>query len=224
MKPWKNFFVACILLGLLTSCSVKRDLIAPTPSNRDPIIPPPANKELIVLLLDPDGKVGTIQVTTEGGSQILDKPGYATQVEDVNKPPGPPRPINEKEITDVFGPTLAAQPDSAGRFISFILYFEHNSPKLTQESKNLLPRVLKTIKNRKSNEVYVAGHTDLVGTDAYNIELSSRRAKHVRDLLVSSGIKSSSVFVSYYGKARPSVPTDDEAPEPRNRRVEVIAR
>ena len=224
MKPWKNFFVACILLGLLTSCSVKQDLIAPSPLNRDPIIPPPANKELIVLLLDPDSKVGTIQVTTEGGSQILDKPGYATKVEDVNKPPVSPKPINEKEITDVFGPTLSAQPDSAGRFISFILYFEHNTAKLTQESKNLLPKVLKTIKNRKSNEVYVAGHTDLVGTDAYNIELSSRRARHVRDLLVSSGIKSSSLFVSYYGKARPLVPTNDEVPEPRNRRVEVIVR
>jgi len=68
------------------------------------------------------------------------------------------------------------------------------------------------------------GHTDLVGTEAYNIELSSRRAKHVRDLLVSSGIKSNSLFVFYYGKARPLVPTNDEVPEPRNRRVEVIAR
>ena len=224
MKSWKNFFVAWILLGLVSSCSVKQDLIARTPSNREPIVPSPANKELIVLLPDPDGHVGTIQVTTEGGSQILDKPGYATQVEDVNKPPGTPRPINEKEITDVFGPTLSAQPDSADRFISFILYFEHNTAKLTQESKNLLPNVLKTIKIRKSNEVYVAGHTDLVGTDAYNIELSSRRAKHVRDLFVSSGIKSSSVFVSYYGKAKPLVPTNDEVPEPRNRRVEVIVR
>jgi outer membrane protein OmpA-like peptidoglycan-associated protein len=175
-------------------------------------------------LPDPDGKVGTVSVTTRGGSQILDKPGYATEVEDVNKPPLTPRSVSENGIKDVFGPTLSAQPDLADRFISFILYFEHNTAKLTQESKNLLPKVLKTIKNRKSKEVYVTGHTDLVGTEAYNIELSSRRARHVRDLLVSNGIKSSSLFISYYGKARPLVPTNDKVPEPRNRRVEVIVR
>jgi len=224
MKPWKNFFVACILLGLLTSCSVKQDLIAPSPSNRDPIIPPPANQELIVLLLDPDGKVGTIQVTTEGGSQILDKPGYATEVEDLNKAPIVPHPVNENEIKEIFGPTLSAQPDLSDRFLLFILYFEHDTTKLTHESKNLLPEVLRNIKGRKSNEVYVVGHTDLVGTEVYNIELSSKRASYVRDLLVSKGIKAGALFVSYYGKSRPVVPTKDEVPEPRNRRVEVIVR
>jgi outer membrane protein OmpA-like peptidoglycan-associated protein len=166
-----------------------------------------ANRDLIVLLPDPDGKGGVITVTTKGGSQILDK-----------------QPVNEKEITDVFGLALLAQPDPAGRFILFILYFEHDTAKLTHESKDLFPEILRTIKNRKSNEVYVVGHTDLVGTEAYNIELSSRRANHLRDLLVSSGIKPSALFVSFYGKARPLVPTKDEIPEPRNRRVEVIVR
>jgi OOP family OmpA-OmpF porin len=95
---------------------------------------------------------------------------------------------------------------------------------MAQESKNLLLQALKTIKNRKSDEVYVMGHTDLVGTDGYNIQLSSRRANYARDLLVSGGVKSSSLFVSYYGKARPLVPTKNGVPEPRNRRVEVIVR
>jgi outer membrane protein OmpA-like peptidoglycan-associated protein len=207
MKQWRNVFIVWIFFCFLTGCGAHR-----------------AKRDLIVLLPDPDGKGGAITVTTRGGSQILDKPGYATEVEDVNKPPLTPRPVNENEIKDVFGPALLAQPDPTGRFISFILYFEHDTTKLTQESKNLLPEVLKTIKNRKSNEVYVVGHTDLVGTEAYNIELSSRRANHLRDLLVSSGIKPSALFVSFYGKARPLVPTKDEVPEPRNRRVEVIVR
>jgi outer membrane protein OmpA-like peptidoglycan-associated protein len=163
-------------------------------------------------------------VTTKGGSQILDKPGYAAQVGDPSKPPIAPKPIDENEITGVFGAALSAQPDPTGRFISFILWFENDKTKLTDESKELLPEIVRSIQNRKPNEIYVVGHTDLVGTEAYNIELSSRRARHVRDLLVSSGIKSSSLFVSYYGKARPLVPTNDEVPEPRNRRVEVIVR
>jgi len=78
--------------------------------------------------------------------------------------------------------------------------------------------------SRRSNEIYVVGHTDLVGKEAYNTGLSSRRANHVRNLLVSNGIKPNKLFVSFYGKARPLVPTQDEVPEPRNRRVEVIVR
>ena len=127
-------------------------------------------------------------------------------------------------INEVFGAALSAQPDPSNRFLLFILYFEHDTTKLTQESKDLFPEILKNIKNRKSNEIYVVGHTDLVGTEGYNMALSSRRARYVRDLLVSSGIKPGVLFVSYYGKSRPLVPTENDVPEPRNRRVEVIVR
>jgi outer membrane protein OmpA-like peptidoglycan-associated protein len=142
----------------------------------------------------------------------------------MSKRPIAPKPVSENEITNVFGRALIAQPDPAGRFISFLLYFEHDSAKLTNESKKMFPEILITIKDRKSNEVYVVGHTDLVGTEAYNIELSSRRANHVRNLLVFSGIKPGIPVVSFYGKTRPLVPTENEVPEPRNRRVEVIVR
>jgi outer membrane protein OmpA-like peptidoglycan-associated protein len=127
-------------------------------------------------------------------------------------------------MRDVFGPALSAQPDPPSRFISFLLFFENDTTKLTHESKNLMAEILGTIKSRKSNEVFLVGHTDLVGPEGYNNALSSRRANYVRDLLVSSGIKLNTLFVSYYGKARPLVSTKDEVPEPRNRRVEVIVR
>jgi len=207
MRHWRNVFFVWIFLCLLSGCGTHR-----------------ARRDLIVLLPDPDGKGGIVTVTTKGGSQILDKPGYAVEVEDFNKPPIAPQPVEEKEITNIFGPALSMLPDPASRFILIVLYFERDTTKLTHESKDLLAEVPRTIKNRKSNEVYVVGHTDLVGKEAYNAGLSSRRANYVRDLLVSSGIKPDTLFVSFYGKARPLVPTQDEIPEPRNRRVEVIVR
>jgi outer membrane protein OmpA-like peptidoglycan-associated protein len=207
MKLWSTFLAVWIFLCLLTACGAHRP-----------------KRDLIVLLPDPDGKVGVVTVITNGGSQTLDKPGVATEVQDLSKPPMAPKPIGENEITNVFGPALIAQPDPAGRFISFLLYFEHDSAKLTNESKKMFPEILMTIKDRKSNEVYVVGHTDLVGTETYNIGLSSTRANHVRDFLVSSGIKPGILVVSFYGKTRPLVPTENEVPEPRNRRVEVIVR
>jgi len=199
--------MGCIFFSLLAGCATHQ-----------------AKRDTIVLLADPDGKVGTITVTTKGGSQVIDKPGYATEIEESGKAPIAPKPLKENEINEVFGAALSAQPDPSNRFVLFILYFEHDTAKLTHESKGLLPEILNTIKSRKSNEVYVVGHTDLVGTEAYNIDLSSRRARYVKDQLVSNGVKSGTLFVSYYGKSRPLVPTQNEVPEPRNRRVEVIVR
>ena len=207
MRQWRNVLLVWIFFGLLIGCGTHR-----------------AKRDQIVLLPDLEGKGGVITVTTQGGSQTLDKPGYTVEVTDPNKPPSTPQPVNEKEITEVFGPALSAQPDPVSRFILFILYFEHDATKLTYESKDSLTGVLRTIKNRRPNEVYIVGHTDLVGKEAYNIELSSRRAHYVRDLLVTNGIKPNSLFVTFYGKSRPLVPTKDEVPEPRNRRVEVIVR
>jgi len=209
MRHWRKVFFVWIFLCFLTGCGAHR-----------------AKRDLIVLLPDPEGKGGVVTVTTQGGSQILDKPGYAIEieVEDLNKPPVAPQPVEEKEIADIFGPTLSMLPDPASRFILIILYFERDTTKLTRESKDLVAEILSTIKRRRSDEVYVVGHTDLVGNEAYNAGLSQRRANYVRDLLVSSGIKPDTLLVSFYGKARPLVPTQDEVPEPRNRRVEVIVR
>ena len=207
MRQRRNVLFVLIFFCLLSGCAAHR-----------------ANRDLIVLLPDQNGKGGVITVTTQGGSQILDKPGYGIEVEDLNKPPVAPKPVEEKEISGVFAPALSVLPDQTSRFILFILYFERNTTKLTRGSNDLLLQVQKTIKSRNSNEVYVVGHTDLVGTEAYNAGLSSRRANTVRDLLVSSGIKPKTLFVSSYGKARPLVPTKDQVPEPRNRRVEIIVR
>jgi outer membrane protein OmpA-like peptidoglycan-associated protein len=179
---------------------------------------------MIVLLPNPDGKVGTIQVTTKGGSQALERPGYVTQIEDISKPPAVPKPLDESEIMSVFGPALSGQPDPTGRYISFLLYFVRNTSNLTHESREVLSEAVRTIKNRKSNEVYVVGHTDRVGTEGYNRGLSARRANYVRDQLVFKGIQSGTLFVSFYGEEAPLVKTEDEVPEPLNRRVEVLVR
>ena len=207
MRPWRNILLVWVFFCFLAGCATHR-----------------AKRDLIVLLPEPDGKTGVSTVTTQGGSQILDEPRQALEVEAPEKPPTAPALIEEKEIKDVFGPALSALPDPASRFISCGLYFENDTTALTPESKSLLAEVLKTMKVLEPDEVYVMGHTDLVGTETYNVRLSSRRATSVRDLFLSRGVKPNTLFVSFYGKTRPLVPTEDEVPEPRNRRVEVFLR
>ena len=224
MKLGKNVFVACILLSLLTGCATQQEIVVPPATNLESPSPPPATCDLIVLLPDTDGKAGAVHVTTLAGAQTLERPGDSTEVEGLRKPPTLPKPLDENEITRIFGPALSGQPDRTDRIASFILYFKSDTTKLTPESAQTLTTVMRTIRNRGANEVYVVGHTDRVGTEAYNRELSSRRAYRVRDQLLSNGVDSKGLLVSFHGEAMPLVHTKDEVGEPLNRRVEVLIR
>jgi outer membrane protein OmpA-like peptidoglycan-associated protein len=224
VKPWANAFTILTVMCLLAGCGANRDLVVPEPEAPDLAVPPREHRDLIILLPDPDGKTGVVRVSTPGGSQVLDRPGYATEVAGAGAPPTAPKPMDESEIKGIFGSALPVQTDLTSRFVSFTLYFDRDTIRLTPESKDLVTKVAKTIKTRRSNEVFVVGHTDRVGTQEYNLELSLRRASYVRDMLVSGGIQASTLVVSFHGEAMPLVNTEDEVAEPLNRRVEVIVR
>jgi len=70
----------------------------------------------------------------------------------------------------------------------------------------------------------VIGHTDKVGTDAYNDALSRQRAEVVRKALLARGIAQDNVVAIGRGKREPIVPTADGVAEARNRRVEIQVR
>lgn len=70
--------------------------------------------------------------------------------------------------------------------------------------------------------VILAGHTDSIGTAAYNQELSHRRAGAVRDYLVSGGIDSDKIAINWFGESNPAASNDDEEGRSQNRRVTAI--
>ena len=229
MKLWHRVRILWPLLFLLAGCSGNRDLKV-SPSAPYAKVEQAQGKaeiskgDLFVLLPEANGKTGSIRVANAAGSQILDKPGDTTRVEDFSRPPIAPRPLDEKGIASIFGDALSAQPDLTPRFVSFTLWFQSNKTKLTDVSRETLPEILRTIKIRKPTEIHIVGHTDRVGTDSHNLKLSSRRANFVRDFLTSKGIKPSVLFVSFQGESMPLVFTEDEVAELLNRRVEVMIR
>jgi len=70
--------------------------------------------------------------------------------------------------------------------------------------------------------VLIEGHTDSVGSDEYNLDLSLRRSESVMDKLVADGIDSGRITTVGYGKKYPAYSNDTEANRAQNRRVEVI--
>jgi outer membrane protein OmpA-like peptidoglycan-associated protein len=73
-----------------------------------------------------------------------------------------------------------------------------------------------------SLKLEVEGHTDSVGTDEYNMQLSENRANAVRDFLVQQGINTSSIAARGFGKSQPVATNDTAAGRQQNRRVELV--
>ena len=214
MKVPTLYLLMPLMFGLL-SCS------AP-PKPPPVVIPAPAPPQnLFVLIADPDGRIGKIAVTNQGGTQIVDQPGRVTEVKDAVTPPAPPRLMDEKEITRLFGAALSAQPEQP---VTYILYFKSGKADLTEESLKKLPEIFATIAARKSTDISVVGHSDTVGTKQKNYEISLTRAQRVKELLAAKGVDPRNIETASHGEDNPLIKTPDEVAEPRNRRVEVTVR
>jgi outer membrane protein OmpA-like peptidoglycan-associated protein len=179
-----------------------------------------AGPDLIVLLPEPDGQTGRATVSQGTTSVDLSNARDSTIV-GVNSPPTKVRTMSESEVKRLFGEVLAAMPPPPQHFT---LFFRFESDELTDESKALVPDVLRAMKDRPFPEVVVVGHTDTTGTPANNRALGMKRGLSVRSLLVEAGLAESSVEVASHGEAVLLVKTPDETYEARNRRVEVTIR
>lgn len=175
----------------------------------------------VVLLPDPDGTVGILEVSNAKGTQILNQAWQATESASMDRPPSEPKMLDEKQVRRVFREALEAQPIPP---VSFIIYFRTGSATLSTESLTLLTKVIGTIQARKSTDIIISGHTDAVGHIDDNYRLSVRRAKAVVNIFVAKGIDRQNIQATYHGKGNPIVPTPDGVPEPRNRRVEITVR
>ena len=70
--------------------------------------------------------------------------------------------------------------------------------------------------------VELAGHTDNVGSEAYNLKLSDERAQTVRQALIEQGISPERMASKGYGSSKPLVANDSEEHRAKNRRTEMI--
>jgi outer membrane protein OmpA-like peptidoglycan-associated protein len=99
--------------------------------------------------------------------------------------------------------------------------FAFNSTELTPQSKGILDEWVTRIKGDQIIRVEVAGHTDSVGSDAYNQKLSEGRAKSVVDYFVSQGVSADRLKAVGYGKTKPVASNATDAGRAENRRVEL---
>jgi outer membrane protein OmpA-like peptidoglycan-associated protein len=99
--------------------------------------------------------------------------------------------------------------------------FDFDKADIRPENRELLSRIAGVLLASHGYRLYVYGHTDDVGTEEYNQQLSERRAKSVRDYLVKAGIPDEIVDSKGFGKKSPRVTAKTRDARQKNRRVEI---
>ena len=129
-------------------------------------------------------------------------------------PPPPPAPAAK--------PAPAPQPPAATKVTyAADAFFDFDKAVLKPEGKAKLDDLIGKIKGINLEVIIAVGHTDDIGTDAYNQRLSVRRAESVKAYLVSKGIEQNRVYTEGKGEKQPVADNRTAEGRAKNRRVEV---
>ncbi len=115
----------------------------------------------------------------------------------------------EKELTE------------KAKYVTNEVHFEFNSDEITEESYPVLDEIGKVLSKHSEWKLEIAGHTDSIGTEEYNQDLSQRRARSVKNYLTSNfDIEKSKLIPVGYGELKPIADNGTKDGRALNRRVE----
>ena len=188
---------AFVMLAFLAGCS--------TPTDR------------IILLPDPEGKVGAVIVRSATGEQTIDK-AYAgvgvTKGGAIEKTMD-----SQSSVQARYAELLAARPPRPMTFTIFFLF--DSATELAPESSATVKKLKAVLATWPAPQLVVVGHTDLAGSQEFNDRLSMQRAESVAAFLIKQGIPAREIETAGRGKREPLVPTADGVPNRMNRRAVI---
>jgi OmpA-OmpF porin, OOP family len=168
--------------------------------------------------------IGASAVATAGGAVLAAGLGYIACLEEEEKvaeapPPEPVMPpiVHHEDPTPPPAPPVEV---SLGTISG--IHFDFDKAVLKPAADPILNEVVRKMEAAPNLRARIEGHTDNIGSDAYNMDLGMRRANAVRDALVSRGIASHRLHTVSMGEREPIA--DNRTPQGRaqNRRVEII--
>ena len=120
-------------------------------------------------------------------------------------------------------PAAAAPAPAAATKVTYAAdaFFDFNKSVLKAEGKAKLDDLVGKVKGINLEVIIAVGHTDAVGSDAYNQKLSVKRSDAVKAYLVSKGIEKNRVYTEGKGEKQPVADNNTAAGRAKNRRVEI---
>ena len=175
---------------------------------------------------DENERAAGIAIGAAAGAAIGGLIGYLLAKEEAPPPPPPP-PAPPTRPMAPSPPSAAPAPGESKRIVLRGINFDFNKYNIKREFAPVLDEAAQILKDNSSVKVTIEGHTDSIGSEAYNQKLSERRATAVKHYLVSRGVAADRLDTVGYGKSRPVAPNKSpngkDNPEGRamNRRAEL---
>jgi len=120
-------------------------------------------------------------------------------------------------------PTIATQLALTGKAEIYGIYFDFASDRIKEESAPVLTEIAKVLSDNPAWRLSVDGHTDSIGGDTSNLDLSKRRAAAVKQALVARyKVTPARLMTDGFGASRPKDTNATLEGRARNRRVELI--
>ncbi len=168
-----------------------------------------------------------IAIGAAGGAVIGGLIGYLLAGEEAPPPPPPPPAPPARPAPVPPPPSAAPAPTESKKIVLRGINFDFDKSNIKPEFAPVLDEAAQILKDNPRVKVTIEGHTDSIGTVAYNQKLSERRANAVKHYLVSKGVEAGRLDTIGYGKTRPiapnKTPKGKDNPEGRamNRRAEL---
>lgn len=106
--------------------------------------------------------------------------------------------------------------------LASVLLFDFNRHELKEGAETIIKEIKESvIDKRPTARVLVEGHTDDIGSEQHNLQLSILRAQSVTDRLIRLGVVPSRMEVKGHGESKPKLPNNGEENRAKNRRVEI---
>jgi outer membrane protein OmpA-like peptidoglycan-associated protein len=163
-----------------------------------------------------DGKDGTFTMIYQDKNNsglYVEKQGYMPKIFNVGRDS-----LRNKEDFQIY-----LEPIASGKYFIFEnIFFDFDQTDLKDVSLSSLKRLHKFLLDHPEVAILIVGHTDNVGNNNYNLELSTRRAEKVKEYLLGAGIAAERLETEGRGASEPIRPNDTEENRGFNRRIEVF--
>ncbi len=175
------------------------------------------NAELVVSSLS-DARDGSFLVAlplSKSYALNVSKPGYLFYSENFT--------LGQSETMEPFKKNIELHPIEVGkRVVLKNIFYATNEYELLSDSRAELIKLVQFLKNNSGVSIKIEGHTDNIGSEVLNKDLSINRAKEVKDFLVENGISSDKLTFEGFGSLSPIASNETEEGRAQNRRTAFV--